>query len=712
LRSPIKISLEEYEKEGREETRKELAALFKRLEHNPDLTKHLPHVTQAMQENGKSTAQTERLRSLRKRPKPTSNWPYYLFAAVLISLIAVVAWDRINKVYELKSLPHAAQGTSAQLMETLRACTNNPTLYGLTDRDKSAIETAKHSIDVACVNLASPLLRKTPLHIASQSGISENVLILLDLGADVQATDIYGLSPLHLAKGHGPVSALIKAGANRYALDKYGKTPLFHLATEGELLAFLDGSTELFWKTDDSGVSALSASLRHCLVAESFSKFTRQIEKAKHLVGMIPSSTYHRLATLKDIGGKSSLSQALELASLPDLERRTPSAELLSRMLEKLARLPSQADVPPASELVAQLDLLSELVKADALGTLTILFSHDDIREKFLNVSQLDSHGRYPISYVRSAHVLGLLLGYGAQLHPLKTPIREKDPLHQILSSLSLHHASVLKQFHLVKALVEADPTFEEWMSSVPTEIKAAVERRFVLVNAEPMDWSIATLLLGLELLSEPTHQHYLRIKLKPQDYAELPHLLSPRSAAQFDLEIENIGSGTSGMISMDAHSPVDNIILQVVAGESQQTISSPNSFFGGMPRISLPIEKRSPTSPNPHFRVLLQCTNYITSCTVDFKIETIFSETESRITRTPVVHNHFSTGIHLYSIARAAAILWLPFSMLPKAVPIFIRFLPFFASLTGLIAAGPAYIAYWLAYTTISHIAVRMFAP
>ncbi|RMG67284.1 MAG: ankyrin repeat domain-containing protein [Bacteroidetes bacterium] len=78
---------------------------------------------------------------------------------------------------------------------------------------------------------------------AARIGSTDLIRTLLDLGADVHATDAHGQSPLHLAVGHPlAVSLLLKAGADPDQADIEGHTPadLARQENQPESLAQLD----------------------------------------------------------------------------------------------------------------------------------------------------------------------------------------------------------------------------------------------------------------------------------------------------------------------------------------------------------------------------------------------------------------------------------------------------------------------------------------
>jgi ankyrin repeat protein len=82
---------------------------------------------------------------------------------------------------------------------------------------------------------------KTPLHLAVTSGherTDELVTLLLDRGADPNAHDVTGMTPLHVAAGwttRSRAGLLIEGGADVNALDALGNTPLHEAALEGRV---------------------------------------------------------------------------------------------------------------------------------------------------------------------------------------------------------------------------------------------------------------------------------------------------------------------------------------------------------------------------------------------------------------------------------------------------------------------------------------------
>lgn len=725
--------MDEYEKEGREETRKELAALFAKLEANPKLTEHLPHVTRAMKENGKSSAQTERLRALRKRRNSSSNGCYIGFGIMVATLLTLGALITYNRLTAFSTLPHAALGSSQQLLSALQHCTDHPDRHGLPELNWNLEGANKSEFNPACVNLIDSTTRASPLHVASSIGALDNVQLLLRHGAKIDGVDRLGSTPLHAAHDMATVSALLQAGADPRAVNQHGRTPLFTCYQESAVIALLKADSKLVEAKDSAtGATALQESLRRALHASSLT-FTGAINKASTLVDVIDFNHLPLIATALDNAQESALQLMLELASSPNPIRRLPSVSLLTTSLMRLSEYVSTAeksvipqDVEGAklvSDAVSRLNIASSLVKADAMGTIASILAAslttsdrnaaNVLLGRFVNFGSPDSSGRYPLSYATSDHMIRMIMDHGATLYPIEDKSEHKGGVivHQILQSLSVKQAAMTKQFDLVKYLAHYDaPKFRVMLKSVPAEVKSTIERRFALLNTEALEWKVETLLLGLELLGQPSHQQYQRLPVGPREYVEMPLLLPSRTSAQFDVSILEVPIGAPFVIDFQASSEVDNMNVQCITAGALQTIESFNSWFGAMPRIRLPVDRRASNASDPSYKIILQCGNYFSPCAIDFKIHTFEANHEHLDQRTPLYHSYFNARLHLYSIARLASIVWLPFAMLPRSVPIVIRFLPFFISLAGVYPAGPVYIIYWLAYTTLSHICMRLF--
>lgn len=77
----------------------------------------------------------------------------------------------------------------------------------------------------------------TPLHVASWHGRETTVLLLLNHGVNMHVRDVHGQMPLHLAAlgGHDSVvQLLLGRGADREAKDVHGQVPLHHAALGGK----------------------------------------------------------------------------------------------------------------------------------------------------------------------------------------------------------------------------------------------------------------------------------------------------------------------------------------------------------------------------------------------------------------------------------------------------------------------------------------------
>ena len=87
----------------------------------------------------------------------------------------------------------------------------------------------------ANVNVTSATGRWTPLHVVASRGVSCDMMrMLIAGGADIEAQDVHGETPLFNAYGNG-VELLLVEGANIDAVNHGGITPLMSAASTGEV---------------------------------------------------------------------------------------------------------------------------------------------------------------------------------------------------------------------------------------------------------------------------------------------------------------------------------------------------------------------------------------------------------------------------------------------------------------------------------------------
>lgn len=105
---------------------------------------------------------------------------------------------------------------------------------------------------------------RTPLHWAAQHGHVEVVRTLIDNGANVNARDVFGRTPLHLAVSHPRVIALLlEAGANVDARDSLSNTPLHRAVPSIESVDALIRAGADVRAENTSGNSPLDIAMRY-----------------------------------------------------------------------------------------------------------------------------------------------------------------------------------------------------------------------------------------------------------------------------------------------------------------------------------------------------------------------------------------------------------------------------------------------------------------
>jgi len=88
---------------------------------------------------------------------------------------------------------------------------------------KRVAELLDQGVDVNGVHEATAW---TPLHIAVNRDQLETAALLLERGADIEARDQNGWTPLHMADSPEAVAFLVEHGADVNAVDDSGFTPL------------------------------------------------------------------------------------------------------------------------------------------------------------------------------------------------------------------------------------------------------------------------------------------------------------------------------------------------------------------------------------------------------------------------------------------------------------------------------------------------------
>jgi len=120
----------------------------------------------------------------------------------------------------------------------------------------------------SAVNARSPDVnsqQETPLHNAAELGRNECAAILIEYGADVNATDARGLTPLHLTASLAIAQQLIERKADINAESLAGATPLHLAAGNGslDLVKLLLANGAALDKKDKEGRTAMKIAMEN-----------------------------------------------------------------------------------------------------------------------------------------------------------------------------------------------------------------------------------------------------------------------------------------------------------------------------------------------------------------------------------------------------------------------------------------------------------------
>lgn len=118
--------------------------------------------------------------------------------------------------------PFLFQAEDADRLEVRhQLAANDQLLYAARTGNHSRL---MHALDMPSYINARDGRGNTALHLAAERGDLEAIVTLLEAGADVDAPNWAGQTPLHVVRGVLPAKALLMAGADPYLLDKSDQT--------------------------------------------------------------------------------------------------------------------------------------------------------------------------------------------------------------------------------------------------------------------------------------------------------------------------------------------------------------------------------------------------------------------------------------------------------------------------------------------------------
>lgn len=139
---------------------------------------------------------------------------------------------------------------AVQTLIELGADLNAKTKYGETPliatcKDSSKVPIAKCLLQHKARVKVADSRKRTALHYACEGGNSSIIPLLLQAGAEVNATDDFGITPLHLAINKTAIESLLRAGANPNAVAKDGSRPLTEATTIATVKTLMEAGADI-----------------------------------------------------------------------------------------------------------------------------------------------------------------------------------------------------------------------------------------------------------------------------------------------------------------------------------------------------------------------------------------------------------------------------------------------------------------------------------
>ncbi|MBT4803776.1 MAG: hypothetical protein HON78_02090 [Legionellales bacterium] len=241
------------------------------------------------------------------------------------------------------------------------------------------------------------------LHFAAKYGRTEIALALIEKGADVNAADQDGYTPLNwaAARGHTEIAlALIEKGADVNATNKYGETPI-HQATRysyTEILIALIAAG-----ADDNVADQFGLAPLHSAVENGLTEIARAIEHPLHWAARLSD-----IKTVKALIDKGYDPQA-KLDDKTPLEHAIAADNLnVAKYLITLSDVKTiKAFIDKGYNLQAKLDdktPLEHAIAADNLNVARYLIARTKPNFSDLNMPEIDNRTTTFLKLVQSEH--------------------------------------------------------------------------------------------------------------------------------------------------------------------------------------------------------------------------------------------------------------------------------------------------------------------